>query len=91
MFAPAYKIYINNKYFDSMYTVDYYNDKKVFFQTGARLFFVLYQIISCRKFEVEIEGTGNNNGKTVINDELKFSEWVKINYPMYINYLENYN
>ena len=90
MFAPAYKVYLNNKYFDSIYTVDYYNDKKVFFDTGARLFFTLYQIISRRKFEMVIEGNGNT-GRTVINDEAQFQEWVKMNYPMYVNYLENYN
>lgn len=90
MFAPAYKIYLNNKYFDSIYTVDYYNDKKVFFDTGARMFFVLYQVISSRKFEMVIEGNGNT-GRTVINDEVQFKDWVKINYPMYVNYLENYN
>ncbi len=90
MFSPKYKIYLNGKYFDSIYTVDYYNDKKVFFETGAKQFFVLFQLFSIRKFEIKIEETEKNTD-IVLNNELQFKEWGSFNYPMYLNYLENYN
>lgn len=90
MFTESYKILLNGKYFDAIYPVDFYNDKKVFFDTGARLFFTIYQIISHRKYDLTIEDNENNN-RTIINNELQFKDWVAENYPIFLNYLENYN
>lgn len=90
MLTPKFKILLNNKYFDALYTVDYYNDKRLFHDSGARQFFVIYQIALGRKHVLRIEET-EINSKIVINNELQFKEWVAENYPMYLNYLENYN
>jgi hypothetical protein len=90
MLTPKYNILLNGKYFDAIYPVDYYKDKKIFHDSGARQFFVIYQLVLGGKHELTIEETGNNH-KVVINNELQFKEWVAENYPMYINFLENYN
>lgn len=90
MLTPKFNILLNNKYFDALYPVDYYNDKSLFHDSGARQFFVIYQLAASRKHELTIEETGINS-KIVMNNELQFKEWVAENYPMYLNYLENYN
>ncbi|HMQ99542.1 MAG TPA: hypothetical protein PKE39_11015, partial [Ignavibacteria bacterium] len=61
-----------------------------FHDSGARQFFVIYQLACSRKHVLTIEETETNN-KVVINDELQLKDWVAENYPMYLNYLENYN
>lgn len=90
MLTPKYNILLNGRYFDALYPVDYYKDKKLFHDSGARQFFVIYQIALGRKHVLIIEET-RINSKIVINNELQFKEWVAENYPMYLNYLENYN
>lgn len=90
MLTSKYNILLNGKYFDAIYTVDYYNDKKLFHACGARQFFVIYQLACSRKHELTIEETGIDSN-IVINNELQFKEWVVENYPMYLNYLENFN
>ena len=90
MLEPKYRIHLNGKYFDAIYPVDYYNDKKVFFDSGARQFFTIYQIVSHRKHKLIIEDTATGN-KIEIIDEFEFKDWVNENYPMYLNYLENFN
>ncbi len=90
MLNPKYNIYLNDKYFDAIYPVDYYNDKKVFFDSGAKQFFVIYQIIRHREQKLTIEEIASGI-KIEIKDEIKFKKWVNDNYPMYINYLENFN
>ena len=90
MLTPKYNILLNGKYFDAIYPVDYYNDKKMFHDSGARQFFVIYQLACSRKHELTIEETGINI-KIVINSEIQLKDWVSENYPMYLNYLENYN
>jgi len=90
MLTPKYNILFNGKYFDAIYPVDYYNDKKLFHDSGARQFFVIYQLVLGRKHVLTIEET-ETNYKVVINDEIQLKDWVAENYPMYLNYLENYN
>ena len=90
MREPKHNIHLNNKYFDAIYPVDFYNDKKVFYDSGARQFFTIYHIISHRKHILEIEETSTGN-KIQIKDEREFKQWVNDNYPMYLNYLENFN
>lgn len=90
MLEPKFEINLNSRYFDSIYPVDFYNDKKVFYDSGARQFFIIYQIISHRKHILEIEETSTGN-RIHIKDELKFKDWVKENYPMYLNFMENFN
>ena len=90
MLTPKYNILLNGKYFDAIYPVDYYNDKRLFHDSGARQFFVIYQLALGRKHELTIEETGINS-KIVIDNEIHFKDWVSENYPMYLNYLENYN
>jgi len=90
MLTPKYNILLNGKYFDAIYPVDYYNDKRIFHDSGARQFFVIFQLVLGGKHVLTIEETETNN-KVVINDEIQLKDWVEENYPMYLNYLENYN
>lgn len=90
MLTPKYNILLNGKYFDAIYPVDYYNDKKLFHDSGARQFFVIYQLVLGGKHVLTIEETETNNN-VVINDEIQLRDWVSQNYPIYLNYLENYN
>lgn len=80
MLEPKYKIHLNNKHFDIIYPVEFYNDKKLFYDTGAKLFFTIYQILCHRKHKLVIEET-KTGSKTEIKDELGFKEWVNDNYP----------
>ena len=89
MLKPKYHIHLNGKYFETIYPVDHYNDKKVFFDSGAKQFFTIYQLACSGKHELAIEKT-ETNSKLVINDEIQFMDWVAKNYPMYLSYLENY-
>jgi len=90
MLTPKYNIHLNGKYFDAIYPVDYYNDKRIFHDSGARKFFVIFQLVLGGTHVLTIEETETNN-KVVINDEIQLKDWVEENYPMYLNYLENYN
>jgi len=89
MITPKYHILLNGKYFEAIYPIDHYNDKKVFFDSGAKQFFTIYQLACRGKHELAIEETETNN-KLVINDEMQLKDWVAENYPMYLGYLENY-
>lgn len=90
MLTPKYNILFNGKYFDAIYPVGYYNDKKIFHDSGARQFFIIYQLVLGGKHVLTIEET-ETDYKVVINDEIQLRGWVAQNYPMYLNYLENYN
>lgn len=90
MLEPKYKIHINGKYFDSIYPVEFYNDKKLFYDTGAKLFFTIYQIVYHRKHALVVEDAETGN-KIEIIDEFEFKQWVNENYPMYLNHLDNFN
>ncbi len=86
---PKFIFHFNNKYFDAVYPVDYYNDKKVFFDSGAKQFFIMYQILRNSEFVLTIEDKSNSN-KLTINDENEFKQWVLENYPMYNECLETF-
>jgi len=61
----------------------------VFFDSGAKQFFTIYQLACSGKHELTIEETETNN-RLVINAEIQLKDWVAENYPMYLGYLENY-
>jgi hypothetical protein len=90
MFEAAFIFHLNDKYFGAVYPVDYYNDKKVFFDSGSRQFFAMYQILRNRQSVLTIEDNSTGSRLTM-NNENEFKQWVSEHYPMYINYLENYN
>lgn len=89
MLEPKYIFYLNDTYFDTIYGLDYYNDKKVFFTSGAKQFFVMYQVLRNKGFVLTIEEKSSGN-KTKISDENEFKDWVKENYAMYVNSLERF-
>ena len=45
MFDCKYKVYINGLWFDALYGADYYDDKRMFYASGAKQFFTIYQIL----------------------------------------------
>ena len=90
MLTPKYNILLNGKYFDALYPVDYYNDKKIFHDSGARQFFLIFQLAESRKHEIEIEEIASGS-KIAVPDEIYFRKWIEDHYPMYLNYLDNYN
>ncbi len=89
MLTPKYHIQLNGKYFEAIYPVDHYNDKKVFFDSGAKQFFTIYQLACSRLFSLTIKDLDSAR-EIVLNDEKEFRLWVEMNYPMYLSYLENY-
>ena len=64
--------------------------KKYFTIPASRQFFTIYQIVSHKTHLMEIEEVSTGI-KNEVKDETEFKQWVKNNYPMYINSLENYN
>lgn len=89
MLTPKYHILLNGKYFEAIYPVDHYNDKKVFFDSGAKQFFTIYQLVCSGKFKLTVKDMESDNVIELM-DENDFSLWVKEKYPMYLDYLENY-
>ena len=89
MFEPKYLFYLNDTYFDSIYPVDYYNDKKVFFTSGAKQFFIMYQILRHMESVLTIK-EGTSSKIVSINNEDEFIQWVKRNYPMFVNKLTKF-
>lgn len=89
MLTPKYHILLNGKYFEAIYPEDHYNDKKVFFDSGAKQFFTIYQLACRRKFTLTIKEL-ESDSEIEVNDENEFRLWVEINYLMYLSYLEDY-
>ena len=89
MLKPKYHIHLNGKYFEAIYPVDHYNDKKVFFDSGAKQFFTIYQLLCRRLFSMTIKDL-DSASEIEMKDENDFSLWVEMNYPMYLSFLENY-
>ena len=89
MLKPKYHIHLNGKYFETIYPVDHYNDKKVFFDSGAKQFFTIYQLVCRRLFSLTIKDL-DSASEIEMKDENDFRLWVEMNYPMYLGYLENY-
>ena len=89
MLTPKYHILLKGKYFEAIYPVDHYNDKKVFFDSGAKQFFTIYQLACRRLFSLTIKDL-DSGSEIELNDENEFRLWVEMNYPMYLSYLENY-
>lgn len=89
MTEPKYNLSLNGKYFDTLYGVDYYNDKKPFFLQGEKQFFILYQIMRHRDSVLTIEDklTGYTHN---VNDEEAFKQWVNEKYIMYFHSLEKF-
>lgn len=56
--------------------------KKYFFDSGAKQFFVMYQVLRNREFILTIEDKSTGS-KLIVNDENEFKQWVLENYPMY--------
>lgn len=90
MLTPKYHIHLNGKYYEAIYPVDHYNDKKVFFDSGAKQFFTIYQIANGRKFALTIKEL-HSGSEVKMEDENDFRMWVEMNYPMYLSFLENYS
>jgi hypothetical protein len=80
---------VNNKHFDSVFSSDYYSDKKVFFETGRKLFFSVFHILKNGNFELRIESNSPRQ-HIIIHDENEFKQWVEQNYPLYAEHLEEY-
>lgn len=89
MTEPQYIFHLNDKYFDAVYPVDYYNDKKVFFDSGAKQFFVMYQLLRNKEFVLTIEDKSTGS-KVTVNNENEFKQWALENYPMYNEYLKKF-
>ncbi len=90
MLTPKYHILLNGKYFEAIYPTDHYNDKKVFFDSGAKQFFTIYQLACRKKFTLSIKDL-ESGSEIELKDENDFRLWIEKNYPMYLKHLENYN
>lgn len=88
MFNPQYKLYINNVWFESLFPTSYYYDKRIFFTTGARRFFTIYQVLRTGDFVLTVvnEETGE---RQVIQSAAGFREWVQQHYDGFLKCLDS--
>jgi len=89
MLTPKYHILLNGKYFEAICSVDHYNDKKVFFDSGAKQFFTIYQLVCSGKFKLTVKDLESGN-EIEFKDEKEFRLWVEENFPMFLSFLEKY-
>ena len=87
MLSTQYKLYFNNVWFETLETTDYYYDKRVFFATGARKFFTVYQILRTGDFTLTIVDEVTQ-GREIIPDAPAFREWVNIHYQPFVKCLD---
>lgn len=88
MFAYQFKVYINDRWFDSLFGTDYYDDKRIFFASGAKQFFTIYQILKTGDYIFTFVDE-NSKARTEIKNVEDFENWVEDNYNGYLNYLDN--
>lgn len=88
MFAYKFKIYINNIWFDSIYGVDYYYDRRVFFASGAKQFFTIYQILKTGDFKFTIVEEISGERVEIKNAE-EFKQWIERHYGSFLKCLDN--
>ncbi len=86
MLNPQYKLYINDVWFESLFPADYYN-KRVYFATGARRFFTVYQVMRTGDFSLSIvdDATGH---RLELPTAAAFKEWVEKNYSNFSHCLD---
>ncbi|NML21555.1 hypothetical protein HHL16_11760 [Pseudoflavitalea sp. G-6-1-2] len=87
MLNPQYKLYINSVWLESLFPTDYYNNKRVFFSTGARRFFTVYQVLRTGDFTLTIVDEVTHE-RTVITAAADFKAWVQQHYPAFIGCLD---
>lgn len=88
MFTYKFKIYINNIWFDSLYGVDYYYDKRIFFTSGAKQFFTIYQILKTGDFKFTI--IEETSGERIEIETTKdFEYWVERHFGSFLKCLDN--
>ncbi len=88
MFEIRYKVYFDNVWFDSFYGTDYYDDKRVFFSSGARQFFTVYQISRSGDFTLTIVKESTDSRKIIQTAE-EFKQWVSQHYPSFAGSLDS--
>lgn len=88
MLNPQYKLYINDVWLESLFPADYYNNKRVFFSTGARRFFTVYQVLRTGDFTLTIVDDATLE-RNVIEGADGFKEWVGLNYPNFLSCLDS--
>lgn len=87
MLNPQYKLYINDVWLESLFPAEYYNNKRVFFSTGARRFFTVYQVLRTGDFKLTIVDDATLE-RLVVNSAEGFKEWVGQEYPNFLNCLD---
>lgn len=87
MLNPQYKLYINDVWLESLWPEDYYNNKKVYFSTGARRFFTVYQVLRTGDFTLTIVDDVTHE-RTIIKTAEGFREWVMPRYPNFVPCLD---
>lgn len=88
MFKYRYKIYINDRWFDSFFGTDYYDDKRIFYASGAKQFFTIYQILKTGDYNFTI--VDENSGERIeITKSEEFRAWTERNYKNYLKCLDD--
>jgi hypothetical protein len=88
MLNPQYKLYINDVWLESLWPAEYYNNKRVYFSTGARRFFTVYQVLRTGDFTLTIVDEVSLE-RLVFKAAEGFKEWVKQQYPNFLNCLDS--
>ncbi len=87
MLNPQYKLYINDVWLESLFPAEYYNNKRVFFSTGARRFFTVYQVLRTGDFSLTIVDDATLE-RLLVSSAESFKEWVGKHYPNFLNCLD---
>lgn len=87
MFNPQFKLYINNVWFESLFPTNYYYDKKVFFSTGARRFFTIYQVLRTGDFTLTVVDEVSG-ARQLVHTAQEFKQWVEKHYDGFLRCLD---
>ena len=88
MLNPQYKLYINDVWLESLFPAEYYNNKRVFFSTGARRFFTIYQVLRTGDFTLTIVDDATH-ARTIVPTAAEFKTWVAQEYPNFLTCLDS--
>jgi len=81
------KIYVNNYFFQTLYSESHYSDRPEFYRTHEKSLWTIYQFCLLGTHQISILD-GVNSIVLQTNDALILKQWVAKNYPAFADQLE---
>lgn len=81
------KIYVNNYFFQTLYSESHYSDRPEFYRTHEKLLWTIYQLCQLGTHQISIV----NGAKSIVlqtSDAPILKQWVAKNYPGFAQQLE---